>query len=64
MKYYTEEELKAIVEKAIGIRAKDIEKIELVGLWHVRFRAFGTDFYYCEDKDGTHLKESKWCWPV
>lgn len=39
---YTEEYLKEDVERTIGIRAKDIEKIEFCGLWHIRFRAFGT----------------------
>lgn len=43
---YTDEQLKADVEETIGIRAKDIEKIQFCGLWHIRFRAFGTDFYY------------------
>lgn len=43
---YTDEELKEDVERTIGIRAKDIEKIQFCGLWHIRFRAFGTDFYY------------------
>jgi len=61
---YTDEELKADVEKVIGIRAKDIEKIMLVGLWHIRFRAFGTDFYYyLTDSDSVpHLKQSDWNW--
>ena len=64
MKKYTEEELKADVEKTIGIRAKDIEKIQLVGLWHIRFRAFGTDFYYYIDysDDKPYLKQSAWDW--
>lgn len=44
--HYTDEELKEDVEHTIGIRAKDIEKIQFCGLWHIRFRAFGTDFYY------------------
>lgn len=43
---YTDEELKEDVERTIGIRAKDIEKIQFCGLWHIRFRAFGSDFYY------------------
>ncbi|MGM9562490.1 MAG: hypothetical protein ACI3VQ_00245 [Faecousia sp.] len=61
---YTEEELKADVEKTIGIRAKDIEKIQFCGLWHIRFRAFGTDFYYyINDSDSAvRLKESPWSW--
>lgn len=61
---YTEEELKADVEATIGIRAKDIEKIRFCGLWHIRFRAFGTDFYYYKaDSDApVHLKESPWNW--
>ena len=41
---YTDEELKEDVERTIGIRAKDIEQIQFCGLWHIRFRAFGTDF--------------------
>ena len=62
--HYTDAELKADVEEAIGIRAKDIEKIKLCGLWHIRFRAFGTDFYYyrCDSDDTIHLKESPWDW--
>lgn len=62
--HYTEEELKADVEKTIGIRAKDIEKILFCGLWHIRFRAFGTDFYYYIDyrDDTPHLKQSEWNW--
>lgn len=60
---YTDEELKADVEENIGIRAKDIEKIELCGLWHIRFRAFGTDFYYHRDSDDTiHLEAEPWHW--
>lgn len=61
---YTEEELKADVEINIGIRAKDIEKIQFCGLWHIRFRAFGTDFYYwrADSDDICHLKESQWTW--
>ena len=61
---YTEDELKTIVEERIGIRAKDIEKIEFCGLWHVRFRAFGTDFYWyrADTDDIDHLKESPWNW--
>ena len=43
---YTDDELKADVEKNIGIRAENIEKIQFCGLWHIRFRAGGTDFYY------------------
>lgn len=59
---YTDDELKADVEKTIGIRAKDIESIEICGLWHIRFRAFGTDFYYyiASSDDTPHLKESPW----
>lgn len=59
--HYTEDELKADVERNIGIRVKDIEQIQLCGLWHIRFRAFGTDFYYWRD-DTCHLKESQWVW--
>ena len=61
---YTEDELKSDVEKNIGIRAKDIEKIQFCGLWHIRFRAFGTDFYYwrADSDDTNHLKESAWQW--
>lgn len=61
---YTDEELKADVEKTIGIRAKDIEKIRFCGCWHIRFRAFGTDFYYyIVDSDSpVRLKESPWNW--
>ena len=61
---YTDEELKEDVERTIGIRAKDIEKIQFCGLWHIRFRAFGTDFYYYRgDSDDTvHLVESPWKW--
>lgn len=44
--HYTDEQLKEDVERTIGIRAKDIEKIQFCGLWHIRFRAFGSDFYY------------------
>ena len=60
--HYNDEELKADVEKTIGIRAKDIEKIQFCGLWHIRFRAFGTDFYYyrVDSDDVVHLKESPW----
>ena len=58
---YNDEELKADVEKTIGIRAKDIEKIQFCGLWHIRFRAFGTDFYYyrvdSDDVDGYMILE-------
>ena len=62
--HFTDEELKADVEENIGIRAKDIERIQFCGLWHIRFRAFGTDFYYYKsDSDSPiHLKESPWCW--
>lgn len=62
---YTDEELKEDVERTIGIRAKDIEKIQFCGLWHIRFRAFGTDFYYYRgDSDDTvHLVESPWNGP-
>ena len=61
---YTDEELKACVEKDIGIRANDIEKIQFCGLWHIRFRAFGTDFYYYIADSGSpvRLKESPWNW--
>ena len=61
---YTDEELKADVEANIGIRAKDIEKIQFCGWWHIRFRAFGTDFYYyIADSDSpVRLKESPWNW--
>lgn len=63
-RHYTDAELKADVEATIGIRAKDIEKIQLSGLWHIRFRAFGTDFYYYKsDSDSqVRLKESPWHW--
>ena len=59
---YTEEYLKEDVERTIGIRAKNIEKIEFCGLWHIRFRAFGTDFYYyrADSDDTVHLVESPW----
>jgi len=61
---YTDEELKEDVERTIGIRAKDIEKIQFCGLWHIRFRAFGTDFYYyrSDSDDTVHLVESSWKW--
>lgn len=61
---YTDEELKADVEKTIGIRAKDIEKILFCGLWHIRFRAFGTDFYYCitSPDNKPRLVQSDWNW--
>jgi hypothetical protein len=61
---YSDDELKADVEKTIGIRAKDIDKIQLVGLWHIRFRAFGTDFYYWRvDSDSPpRLIQSNWKW--
>ena len=61
---YTDEELKEDVERTIGIRAKDIEKIQFCGLWHIRFRAFGTDFYYyrADSDDTVHLVESPWNW--
>ena len=52
---YTEDYLKEDVERTIGIRAKDIEKIQFCGLWHIRFRAFGTD-----SDDSVHLVESPW----
>ena len=57
---YTDEELKEDVERTIGIRAKDIEQIQFCGLWHIRFRAFGTDFYYyrADSDDTVHLVES------
>lgn len=32
---YTDEELKEDVERTIGIRVKDIEKIQFCGLWHI-----------------------------
>ena len=59
---YTEDYLKEDVERTIGIRAKDIEKIQFCGLWHIRFRAFGTDFYYyrADSDDSVHLVESPW----
>ena len=62
--HYTDEELKEDVEHTIGIRAKDIEKIQFCGLWHIRFRAFGTDFYYyrADSDDTVHLVESPWQW--
>lgn len=61
--HYTDAELKADVEATIGIRAKDIEKIQFVGLWHIRFRAFGTDFYYYRSADSrVHLEASPWDW--
>lgn len=52
------------MERTIGIRAKDIEKIQFCGLWHIRFRAFGTDFYYyrSDSDDIVHLVESPWKW--
>lgn len=61
---YTDEELKEDVERTIGIRAKDIEQIQFCGLWHIRFRAFGTDFYYyrADSDDTVHLVESPWQW--
>ncbi len=61
---YTDEELKEDVERTIGIRARDIDKIQFCGLWHIRFRAFGTDFYYyrADSDDSVHLVESPWKW--
>lgn len=61
---FTDEELKADVEATIGIRAKDIERIQLCGLWHIRFRAFGTDFYYCRSYSDSPVRliESPWNW--
>jgi|GEM_PF-2138066 len=61
---YTDEELREDVEKTIGIRAKDIEKIQFCGLWHIRFRAFGTDFYYyiASSDDKPRLIQSDWNW--
>ena len=61
---YTDEELQEDVERTIGIRAKDIEKIQFCGLWHIRFRAFGTDFYYyrSDSDDTVHLVEAPWKW--
>ena len=52
------------MERTIGIRAKDIETIQFCGLWHIRFRAFGTDFYYyrSDSDDIVHLVESPWKW--
>lgn len=41
---YTDEERKEDVERTIGIRARDIEKIQFCGLWHIRFRAFARTF--------------------
>ena len=60
--HYTDEQMKQSVEETIGIRAKDIEKICFCGLWHIRFRAFGTDFYFyiADSEDRPHLKESPW----
>ena len=60
----TEGERKEDAEHTIGIREKDIEKIPFCGLRHIRFRAFGTDFYfYRADSDSTvHLVESPWQW--
>lgn len=59
---YTDEDLKEDVEHTIGIRAKEIEKIQFCGLWHIRFLAFGTDFYYyrADSDDTVHLVESPW----
>ena len=37
--HYTDEQLKEDVERSIGIRARDIDKIQFCGLWHIRFRA-------------------------
>lgn len=60
---YTSEYLKNDVENHIGIKAENIEKIELVGMWQIRFRAFGSDFYYYLDTEGeTHLEEDPWIW--
>lgn len=58
--HYTDEQLKEDVERSIGIRARDIDKIQFCGLWHIRFRAFGTDFYYyrADSDDTVHLVES------
>ena len=55
--HYTDEQLKEDVERSIGIRARDIDKIQFCGLWHIRFRAFGTDFYYyrADSDDTVHL---------
>ena len=63
---YTDEELKEDVERTIGIRARDIEKIQFFGLWHIRFRALSTDFYYyrADSDDTVHLVESPWKWEV
>ena len=62
--HYTDDQLKEDVERTIGIRARDIEKIQFCGLWHIRFRAFGTDFYYyrADSDDTVHLVESPWQW--
>lgn len=62
--HYTDEQLKEDVERSIGIRARDIDKIQFCGLWHIRFRAFGTDFYYyrADSDDTVHLVESPWQW--
>ena len=61
---YTDDYLKEDVERTIGIRKKNIERIQLCGLWHIRFRAFGTDFYYyrADSDDTVHLVESPWQW--
>ena len=62
--HYSDDDLKVEVEQTIGIRTKDIEKIQFCGLWHIRFRAFGTDFYYyrADSDDTVHLVESPWQW--
>ena len=59
---YTEEYLKEDVERTVGIRAKDIEKIEFCGLWHIRFRAFwyGLLLLPCGFGRTVHLVESPW----
>lgn len=61
---YDDDYLKGEIEQTIGIRAKDIEKIQLCGLWHIRFHAFGTGFYYyrTDSDDTVHLVESPWKW--
>lgn len=61
---YTDEELKSFIESYIGIQAKEIEKIEFTGFWHIHFRAFGTDFYcYKSDSNSPlHLVECPWNW--
>ena len=63
--HYTDEQLKEDVERSIGIRARDIDKIQFCGLWHIRFRAFGTDFYYYRaDSDDTVHLVAGLVWPA